>query len=1250
MRKLFFTVLFCVLSLSVIKAQNLSKAIDLLLQNNRKGAREEASKIQSGKPDYAMAQLVLTIAYEQDADEDNAFKAFKNFYTSYPEPFAHTYALFGKGFMYPDNPKTAAEAKALVQQMIDNPATPAYLKAAAITYIGGVLQRANQIPESKKLFTQLNDIKNWATVGTFENVSASGFNKSFGVLEHPEKSHVFTNYNGNPVKWFTIPDARNDRWLDMNYHHNTSNAIIYAQTFLQSAEDQEITLLLGVSGSVKLWVNDFLVVNESEERNTDCDVYSTNVKLQKGYNRILIQLGSSEFDSNNFMLRFADKQGKLLPAFASTAEPQAYQKAVPYSIQQYDFYPEKYFVNKIASRQANALEKILLIENYTKNEKKFEATQLGKELEKEYPHSTLVSEVLINVYIKNKNKTDVTREVESMKEHDPESYYALNERYYDAYNKEDYNEADKLLKRRIELYGLNQDAAVKQLYLYSKKNESEKVLSHVEKCVAEYPDNLTFFNVNYNLTNNYYKNKAKAISLLEDYLKKHFNDELIETLVNEKINEGKREEGIKIFMKLLEDQPYATMRYSKLGKRYLEVKDYQTALQWYQKTIDRAPYVGNILKDKAEVYELAGNKAEAIELYKKAIQYNPQGYDIRRKLSELEGKKDLFSYFKTDDISQLFKNSPTIKEYPNSNSIYLLKDQQQVIYPETGASEENFNYVIKILNEEGIKAWKEVDINYNEYSQRLIFDKVELLKKDGSKVQAETNSNQAVFSTLDIGDAIHISYKLENTQYGKLAEHFWNDFSFDNDYPSLISRFSIMVPANKTFQHKATNTNIVPTINKVNENYTMYVWEQKDVKQIDYEVNMPPYSDVSKRVFVSSIPNWSYVANWYSDLSNIKSKADYEIKETVKALFADKKGLTNFEKAKTIYNYIVDICNYSSVSFLQSALTPQKASRTLNSKLGDCKDLSVLFVAMAQEVGLDANLVLVNTKDQGSNNLVLPSISFNHCIAQFNDGNKKYYIELTDKNLPFSSIDNSSLQSDFLEIPSRGQQTNNGKLEKLNTDARPVNITDRNTTITINGNKADIERTVLRMGAESAGLRSDFKDVSDEDNKKNLQNRLSREFKNTVTLKSYNLKNIDTLTDTAFYKYSFTADKFSSEIAGMQVISLPWSDALSNLEVIALEKRTYPFCVWKYSNTIVDKETLTIKLPATKKFVEIPKNITYKNDLLSYSMIYTLKNGALVINRELKFLKELVSPAEYQLFKDTISKIAEADTKQLAFR
>nr|MBA3971168.1 DUF3857 domain-containing protein [Bacteroidota bacterium] len=93
----------------------------------------------------------------------------------------------------------------------------------------------------------------------------------------------------------------------------------------------------------------------------------------------------------------------------------------------------------------------------------------------------------------------------------------------------------------------------------------------------------------------------------------------------------------------------------------------------------------------------------------------------------MQEKKDLFDHFPKPNISKLIAEAPIAKDFSEDNSIVLLNEVQRIVYPE-GATEQKTEVLIKIFNQAGIDSWKEYAIGFNEYTQRLIIEKAEVLK------------------------------------------------------------------------------------------------------------------------------------------------------------------------------------------------------------------------------------------------------------------------------------------------------------------------------------------------------------------------------------------------------------------------------------------------------------------------------------------------------------------------------------------
>lgn len=1238
-----------VAKINVASADDLKKAWDAFLANNRVEAVNLFKQAAKDPATKSEANLALSIICRDNGNSDEAFKYFMEFFKSSENPYPYTFGLWTTPCINGSYSKKSKEQLAFLKQVSIDPKANQFMQALANAMLGYHFQRSNDFKMANSYFNKINVVQFCQVVGQFENVSGSGFNKNFGVLENPTASAVFKNKVGADVKWFNLKHARNDKWLDFAFNFNSDDAVCYAQSFVNSPTDQEIILHYGASGAVKIWVNDLLVSAISEEQNTDMDVYGYKVKLNKGYNRILVQVGKSELNRSNIIIRLFDLNEKELTGITYATEAQAYTKATAYEITSVPFFADAFFAEKLKSDPKNILLLLMLGEIHLRNDKAYEARKAFTQAAAIAPQSTYIKERLIECYARDQNVTLLTKAVESIKTNDSESYYALREFYSDAVDKEDYDEAEKIVGKLVQLYGQTLTTDVLELDIYVKRKKFDNIVSVGKAMYDKYPDYWEIVNLKYTIEVSVNKDNDKATDILVKYLKTNTNETASNMLANDYFKKGNVQKGFDIHQKRTVDYPYATGYYGDMADLYFSKQDYDISEKWLKQVLEICPYNGYYWNQLGKIYEAMNKTEDAKMAFAKCIYYSPTNYEAQRLLRKMQGKKEMFDYFPAPDINKIYTSSPDAKAFPEDNSIILLNEIQRIVYPE-GATEQKTDILIKVLNQAGIDAWKTYSVAYNEYTQRFIIEKAEVLKKDGNKVKAETNGNQMVFTSLEIGDAIHVTYRIEDYVFGQMAAHFTDRFNLNYSLPVGTCKYSLIVPETKKFNYKVINSDLQPTISSPESGYKMYAFEKSNLPGVKNEPYMPTLDDVGMVVDISSIPDWKFISNWYADLANTKAKSDYELKEAVADVFKDQpKTLTELQKAKLIYDYIEKNVSYSSVSFLQGAFVPQKASRTLNTKLGDCKDVSTLFVAMCREVGVTANLVLVSTRENGDSYLVQPNVGFNHCIAHLDADGKEYYIELTDNKLSFSSLGNSLINTTILQIPTETKKVS-GELERLKTNNRIPNHIVRNANISFNNNDLLVARNTYRTGVFADGTRYDYAELGKEEQMKAMNQSISADFTTPVKLTELNFSDLATLTDTVNYKLAFTVSNALMEVAGMKIIKLPWAESFSSLDFLALEKRTYPFNVWEFSALENATEELTIELPKGKLLAEMPKSVVINNALVSYSLTFKMAGTKLIATRVMKYNKEIVSPEEYASFKETFTKISEADSRQVAFK
>ncbi|MDR2853709.1 MAG: DUF3857 domain-containing protein [Prevotellaceae bacterium] len=1221
---------------------------DAFLKNDREGARKSFAAAVQNPSTAADAYLSLSLMDWIDGNYKNGFENFKHFYASAPQPYAALYAVSSLPILNKHSSYQSPEQIAFYEKVLADNKLNGTLRATTNAVLAAHYRFINNDKKAIEHLGKLGSIDAWQVLGSFDNTSGSGFVKDWGAVSKTKQSDDFKNKVNADVRWYVPEAARFDKWFDFDDYFVLSNTINYAQTFVHSPETQTVYLRVGTSGSLKVWLNDALVASVIEERNCDLDLYGYKVQLNKGNNRVLVQIGQSEIDRANFLLRFTDENASPIAGLTASTEYANYHKDTKSAEPQLlPFYPEDELLKTIAQQPENPLYKILLAQTYLRNDKAFEATSVLKKLEEQYPKSTIVSNSLMEAYLRAKNQTDLSREMESIKTNDAESYIALQTTYNEAIEQEKYSDAEDIWKKMVANYGENEFTDEAEISIASYQKRVQDVFSLSEKLYKKYPYEWEWTQIHYQLEKNKNKNNKTTNAILEKFNKKYYVPNALSTLAWAYMEQGNYSKGLALFENMLKKSPGNTNVMSTLSNIAYQMQNYKSALEYNNKMLKIAPYISNFYSSRGYICKSAGDTKNAKQNFEKAIYYGPTSYDSRTQIRQLDNKKDLYELFPKTDLSDLIKKAPKAADYPQDNAVVLLNEKQMIVYPEN-AKEYRKELAVKILTKAGVEDWKEYGIEYYG-SQKLLLDKAEVLKANGTTVKAETNNNgYVVFTDLEVNDVLHLDYRVQDYSSGKLAQYFSDDFDYEFTDPSLINRFSLLVPQDKKFDFQVVNGDITPAITNI-EDRKLYIWEANNIAAVKTEPYMSSFSDVTQQLYLSSFPDWKFISDWYKDLTFSKFTPDYVFTDTYNTLMKGNENLPKMEKAEIFYDYILENFTYSSVPFLQSNLIPQKPSRTITTRLGDCKDLSTLFVALCRQADIEANLVLILTRDYGSNNMPLPSIGFNHCIAQMKVDNTLYYLELTNPNLPFGAALNADLKSQILPIPF-GNENIGSELLKLEIPIRSKNASVRTQTIKLSGNNMEIARKANYIAGAASDRRGRFKNIGSDLQSQNVSERVSSSFNKPLKINNLQFVNLDNLKDTVSQTYDFTVTNALQDVASMLIFKLPWTD-YNSLDLVSLETRKYPLEYWAYQSEEITTEIITLELPAGKAIVETPKNVKLECSAARYEIKFdTSVKGKVKATRIFTLKEGVILPAQYADFRKFLNEIAEMDERQYAVK
>ena len=1095
-----------------------------------------------------------------------------------------------------------------------------------------------KLSKARKYVANTNAISDWMIIGPFENISASGFDT---VYPPEEGYNPLAKYEGKekvPTFWFQNTPTDMYVWIDFRKHFGASEAIYYGNSFIFSPIKQSVQIRTGTSGSLKIFLNDENIFEINDENNNLEDSYIVETELQKGWNRLLIKTGFSEISNCNFYARITDANGKQIDGLEYSLEKNNYFSKPKAPVKIIDHFAFEYFKQQIEENPEYPENYIMLATAYFMQDKAIEAELILKKALEIVPDCSLIYYDLAIAYLRGEKEDERMTAIEKLYELNETIPLGINYRFNKFIDNQEYEKADELIEK-MDMYCNKKDYYDSKIKYYAVRELYDKLISSVEEAYKTDPYVLDFAYLKALLTVETTKQYFDAIKIMKGVLKKNYSIAVLSILVDFALKDGDLISWKKYSEKIIELVPDSPAYLVDMSDIYLELQQYSEAERYMKQALKIAPSYGYYWTKLGKIFRHAKQNEKAIEAYQKALIYEKNDYNSLDNIRELEDKGSIFDCFKSNDIEQLIADSHTHEDYPEDNSIVILMDKKRVVYPEGGSITEH-ELLIKVFNQEGIEKFQKYGIGYNSYKQILIIEESVVIKKDGSRIQGDKNRNQVVFKTLESDDIIYLKWKLEDYQSGDMIDHFWDIENLSYSIPAQAVRYSLLVPKQKEFQYKTMNIDLEPVITEIEENM-LYSWQTNNEAAIEQEYQMPISNDVGKVLFVSSIPDWQYIADWYEKIATTKTKSSYEITEVVNSLFVDEPDLDQMGKIKRIYEYIIENITYSSVSFRQSAYVPQKARDVLVNRLGDCKDVSALSIAMLKEIGVNAYFVLADTYDYALNKNQLPSLAaFTHCIVAVETDDGLRYVDHTAQNYDFSTIPYSMIDGCCLPI-----MENQNELIFLPREYSNGTRVIRNSNMKIlSDNSVLINKKNIKTGDLAAGMRGSYRYKNQKKREKRLTEILANEYP-TVKLEKLTMNDFDKLTHEIHYEYEYSVEDYITTAGEFYFLKIPWADNKEPSKAISYETREYPIIRWNYADYC--KEEMIIEIPNDLKIVDLQDKYEFTSFAGKYSLTLELNGNILKCTRILERIGNDIPIENYQEFKEFYSNIVNTDKMQI---
>ncbi|MEL6190168.1 MAG: transglutaminase-like domain-containing protein, partial [Myxococcota bacterium] len=227
-------------------------------------------------------------------------------------------------------------------------------------------------------------------------------------------------------------------------------------------------------------------------------------------------------------------------------------------------------------------------------------------------------------------------------------------------------------------------------------------------------------------------------------------------------------------------------------------------------------------------------------------------------------------------------------------------------------------------------------------------------------------------------------------------------------------------------------------------------WRAQGIPPLDVEPSMPTAREVGTNLLVSTVPDWSTFLQWEKALMTGVFRTDPQLQELAQRIVGD--AASPREKALRLHAWLMAQIRYQQdYEDHIAGVRPHPAPVVLERSYGDCKDKSVLFIAMARHVGLEARFALLRTRPKGPLLQEIPMQQFDHAIVYVPEQpglERGFFVDSTADALDLEALrsddvgtralvfDPSVRSHEWRDIPFRGPEENGRSLAlQLDIDA-----------------------------------------------------------------------------------------------------------------------------------------------------------------------------------------------------------------------
>lgn len=314
-----------------------------------------------------------------------------------------------------------------------------------------------------------------------------------------------------------------------------------------------------------------------------------------------------------------------------------------------------------------------------------------------------------------------------------------------------------------------------------------------------------------------------------------------------------------------------------------------------------------------------------------------------------------------------------------SGQRYLLVDRQN--YIDSSQVQRFSRFVIQITSTEGLEKASQLAFDFDPSYETLTIHKVQVwrngkaldrLEPNELRVfQREANLERFLYSgtrtaylilpDIRVGDVLEYSYTIQGNN-PVMAGRYSEMLAMDWDIPIARNSLRLLVAPSRALFFQAPKESDVQVKVSESSGRREILWQQENVPAVELQSDTPAWYSPNRTLSVSEFASWADVVQWAMPLYDDAATVDPSVQSLADQLAVDQDAAG---KVMAALHFVQQEIRYLGMEDGIGSHRPRHAADTLYRRYGDCKDKTVLLMALLKAMGFKPSAALVSL-DQGA--------------------------------------------------------------------------------------------------------------------------------------------------------------------------------------------------------------------------------------------------------------------------------------------